>query len=217
MANNSSSPCHFIPADKPEFILALQVVVGATCILSILGAGLIILTYVAFRDLRTTARQLLVNLSIADLIVAVSHLAGILSNYDRFRKDPCNTRVSSSSGDVWCSTQGGITMFSSLASFLWTLAVAVYLFAVIVVRKPNLAKKLVVVFYVLCWGIPAVLVVVFGMENYLGFEENVDTGECVGLTDLIDCLTDPVGLILLFSVTIVRAEQCLIRRQVGLC
>ena len=58
---------------EADFLFALKAVSGITCLLSMLGAGLIIATYVAYRDLRTLGRQQLVNLSLADMTVAASH------------------------------------------------------------------------------------------------------------------------------------------------
>ncbi len=166
--------CSPIPSESPAFIHSLQVAVSVTCVLSILGASLIIVTYALYKDLRTTARQLLVNLSVADWIVAASHMLGVLTNYKRFLHHSCNdTRVSST--DTWCEIQGGFAMFSSLSSFLWTIAVAVYLFVIIVMQRRG--QRLVPVFYVVCWGIPAVLTIVFGAKKYLGFEGTVDGGE----------------------------------------
>ena len=184
------SDCHSIPSLKPHFVLALQITVGTTCVLSILGASLIILTYVAFRDLRTTARQLLVNLSIADIVVAASHFVGLLAVLDLYREsNPCSasrqlsgdnvsaTIIAKETVDnVICQVQGGFTLFGTLGSFLWTIAVAVYLFVVIVADKPSLGRRLRFVFYPVCWGIPAGIAVAFGVKGYLGFEENLDIG-----------------------------------------
>ena len=180
MANISD--CSPIASETQGFVLAVKITVGTTCLLSVLGASLIILTYVAFRDLRTTGRQLLVNLSVADILVALTHFTGLYTNYDRFLS-PCNgpnvygnfTNLT----DPWCATQGALTMFSVLASFLWTIAVAVYLFVVIVVNRALWAKRLRAVFYPVCWGVPGVIVVAFGAKQYFGFEENVDIGKSI--------------------------------------
>lgn len=176
--------CRAIPSLTPGYIVALKITVGTTCLLSIFGASLIILTYVAFRDLRTTARQLLVNLSVADFVVAASHFVGLLAILDLYREaDPCSAAVQYSADNatdtvdnILCKIQGGFTVFGTIGSFLWTIAVALYLFIVIVVDKPLLAKRLRFVFYPVCWGIPAVVVIVFGFEGFLGFEENLDVG-----------------------------------------
>ena len=180
MNNTTTSITPVYPAISPDFILALKIVVGATCILSILGAGLIILTYVAFRDLRTTARQLLANLSIADLIVAASHFVGLFhfQHYIEYYNSQGNENSTVPSTDTLCTVQGAFNMFGTVSSFLWTMAIAVYMFVIIVLKNPEAARKLVFVFYPLCWGIPLVLTVWFGCAGYFGFEENGDIGKC---------------------------------------
>jgi len=158
-----------VPSRTPAFVLALQVVVGTTCVLSIVGAALIILTFLAFKDLRTTARQFLANLSVADVIIAASHLVGLFANYERYI---CST---ASGFDAVCTVQGAALMFSTLAAFAWTLAIAVY-FCSIVVFKRKMSLCSVVVTYIACWGVPAVLVIGYGAAGYLGFDEEVDVG-----------------------------------------
>ena len=159
------------PSHKSYFVLALKITVGTTCILSILGASLIILTYLAFRDLRTTARKLLVNLSVADIVVAASHFVGLFTNYERFLYNG-----NSKSTDIGCSIQAAFTMYGSIASILWTIAVALYMFTVIVLRKPTTAKRTLPVYFLVCWGVPVVFTVSFGLKKYLGFEQSVDIG-----------------------------------------
>ena len=164
-----NSTCFLIRS--PGFILAMRTVVGTVCILSALGAGLIIITYVAFKELRTIARLLLVNLSVADIIAALSHFVGLQANYDRFIDfEECS--VNNKTDDL-CTTQGAVTIFGVLASFFWTTAVALYLFTVIVLQRPEAAKKLQYVFYPICWGIPATLAVYFTVVGFVGFQESV--------------------------------------------
>ena len=158
-------------AVQDQFIVAVKVIVGTTCVLSVLGASLIVLTYVMFKNLRTTARQLLVNLSVADIFVAGSHFVGLFTNYDRFVYQFNPTT------DTFCTVQAAFTMCGTLASFLWTVAIGLYMFIVIVRRQPHVAKKLVYMFYPVCWGIPIVLTTVFGANMFLGFERNSDIGK----------------------------------------
>ena len=176
LTNSNTTNQTWYPSHRPHFVLALQITVGTTCVLSVLGASLIILTYVAFRDLRTTARKLLVNLSIADIVVAVSHFVGLFTNYERFLHNG-----NSENADVWCSVQAAFTMYSSIASILWTIAVALYMFTVIILRKPTTAKRTVPVYLLLCWGVPVGFTVCFGLKKYLGFEQSVDIGRFTNL------------------------------------
>ena len=174
--------CIPIPVLRHEFILVLQVSVSIVCILSVLGASLIILTYVAFKNLRTVARELLVHLSIADICVAMSHLVGITALFPKYVANPCvwgDTPVYINVTELACKIQGGVAVFGAVSSFFWSVAVAIYLLVLIVFENPKLGKYLRYFFYVICWGVPTVLVIVFGFNDYLGFDEGVDVGKCV--------------------------------------
>lgn len=173
---NISANCTAIPVATSAILLTQQITVSLTCILSILGAGLIIFTYVAFKDLRTGARELLVQLSIADICVALSHMIGVIVNLPK-HAHPCHDPVvEDGTRDVVCEVQAGVTMFGVVSSFLWTLAVAIYLLVIIVFEKQVVGKRLRFVFYPVCWGIPLVLAIVFGCLGYLGFDDSLDIG-----------------------------------------
>lgn len=174
------SICHTIPAYTPNFILALQVLVNLVCILSMLGAALIIYTFIAYKTLRTRARQILVQLSIADFGVAASHLVGVNVNLHRYAKHVC---IESPESDVVtenstiCTVQGAVTTYSTIGSLFWTIAVGVYLLTVIVFESQRAGKWLTYAFYPVCWGLPAVVILAYALEKSFGFHANVDTGK----------------------------------------
>ena len=168
-----------LPVYDHRFVATLTAAVVVTALLSIFGSGLIIFTYAAFKNLRTVAREILVQLSIADIIVALSHLVGIVVNLPKYIPKPCETPeevVNDTGRDIACQVQGGATMFGTLSSFLWTIAVAVYLLTIIVFERQQFAQWLRWTFYPICWGIPLSLVLWFGLDDYLGFEESIDIG-----------------------------------------
>ena len=176
--NNSAQ----IPALRPEIVLAVKITASITSFLSLFGASLIILTYVAFKDLRTIARQLLVNLCIADIIVALSHFVGLFTNYERFINDfyvvPFQSKNGSwyqSTHDPVCITQGVFTLYGTVASFLWSMMIAVYLLVLSVWRHRFIAK-MVPLFYILSWGAPIIVVIVNAALRYIGFEPLSNTG-----------------------------------------
>ena len=142
------------PALSDAVILATQVTASFTCILSILGASLIIFTYVAFKDLRTTARQLLVSLSVADIIVE----DGV--------KVPSNT----SNGDALCIIQGATAMFGTVASLLLSMMIAFYLLVLTQSRTLKPARRLVPLIYLVSWGVPFIVVAVVGAVRSFGYE-----------------------------------------------
>lgn len=163
-----------------DVVLVVRIVTGLTCVLSVFGACVIILTYFAFKDLRTLARQQLVNLCVADIIVAASHFVGLTAlkpeEYDQISYD--NISNTSTVQETLCRVQGGFTMFGTLSSFLWTLALGFYLLMIIVLKRPDFARVLNFVYYPFCWGVPLILVLWFALVNptYLGFGEGADIG-----------------------------------------
>ena len=173
----TNTNCTHIPVYEHRFVVALTSAVVITSLLSVFGSGLIIFTYAAFKNLRTIAREILVQLSIADIIMSVSHIVGVLGNLPRFIPQLCETPTNITYDDIACKIQGGATMFGTISSFLWTIAVAVYLLTIIVFEKQQFARRLRFTFYPICWGIPFSLVVWFGINNYLGFEESIDIGK----------------------------------------
>ena len=56
---------------------SIRAVVGVTCILSMAGALLIILSYILIKEIRTTTRKILLHLSIMDFVVAAGNGIGL--------------------------------------------------------------------------------------------------------------------------------------------
>lgn len=171
-----------------QFFLVLRIVVGTVCVLSIGGASLIIVTFVAFKDLRTLARQQLVNLSVADILVAGSHLLGLAA----LRVENYPTTYTVSDNSVWldvpygnetepgklCIAQAVITMCGTIASFLWSLALGFFMLSIIVFRRPDIARFLLFFYYPVCWLVPLSLSLLFALlhPTPLGYAPKSDIG-----------------------------------------
>ena len=168
--NGTSKP---LPIFSSHVFLLMRITGGATAILSVFGASLIIFTYATFKNLRTTARQLLVNLSVADIIISVSHFVGLLANYESMFPINGNvTDVALPHTNPLCSTQGAFTAFGTVASFLWSMLIAVYMLVLTQSKTARPRKIIVPIIYVVSWGIPAVIVVVLAAMDYLGYNLN---------------------------------------------
>ena len=168
------------PSDSEGYLIVLQIAVAVSCILSIIGSSLIILTYFCFKDLRTLARHILVCLSIADFIVATANLIGLLFYYQRF---VTVTSPSYNSSDDyipkhWCEVQAAFTVYGTESSILWTIAVSLYMFVLIVLQKRHWGKNLLLFFHIVCWGVPFVLTLWLGVDGFLGFEHSATPGFC---------------------------------------
>ncbi len=168
-SNASVGDEEYYPAIDLSVITAVKVLVSLSSALSVAGASCIIITYLAFKDLRTTARGLLVNLSVADILIAVSHFVGIVANYERFMPYYNGTSKEESVEDPLCISQAAVTMFGNIAMFLWTMSVAVYILTLTVMGgKRRLLRVMVVAMYVICWGVPTLTVVISAAKHVLG-------------------------------------------------
>lgn len=116
-------------------------------VLSMAGSVLIVITYRQFKELRTTGRQLLVFLSLVDFLTAFGNFMGIMWY---IRRDYMDARTS----DILCNVHASLTFFSSVSSFLWTVAMAIHLYFCIVRLDSITADRLVPYFHMACWSIP---------------------------------------------------------------
>lgn len=110
--------------------------------LSLLGTSLIISTFFAWKDFRSTSRRILVYICIADFLIAGSNLFGM------WRGD---------AGEVLCKAQSFVTTTASLWSFFWTAFLAIFLYITVAKKKRNIAELCLKVFHVIAWGVPLAL------------------------------------------------------------
>ena len=138
---------------------------------SIIGCLLIIITYVCWKDFRTTARSILVFISIADLFTASGYVVGsaIYLHYKIYDKvsATCNHGVEDGYKQA-CEWQSFVTTSSSIASFFWTTILAFYLYMTIVHKMYKFVRRLMPVIYLVSWGVPIVLCTVAMTEGWLG-------------------------------------------------
>ena len=174
--SNSNSTEAFFPSQTLHFLIAINVAVGITCLLSFVGAGAIILSFLCFRELRTTSRFLLFNLSIADAIVAVSNIVGATSSYQFIGIN--QTHHSPTTPCIFSATAG---LYATDSSILWTIAVMLYICLLTCCRRSVIVvvdRLTVVVLMVICWCLPLVVVIVYSVKGYFGFEPGFSPGFC---------------------------------------
>lgn len=124
------------PLPPTELYTSERVVVLVSCVLSFLGSSLLVCTHALWPELRTRPRQLLLYLSLADLLSALSYFYGVLQDFDRTSWD--------------CVLQGALSTFSNTSSFFWTMAIALYLYITIVRGSPT-GTGLLCCFHVVRW------------------------------------------------------------------
>ncbi|KAM9270147.1 G-protein coupled receptor 157 [Morus bassanus] len=152
------------PLPPTELYASERVVVLVSCVLSFLGSSLLVCTHALWPELRTRPRQLLLYLSLADLLSALSYFYGVLQDFDRTSWD--------------CVLQGALSTFSNTSSFFWTMAIALYLYITIVRGSPT-GTGLLCCFHVVSWGIPLGITVAAVALKKIGYDaSNVSVGWC---------------------------------------
>jgi len=151
--------------DRAEVITIVQTVTIVSCILSIVGSLLIIITYIAWTDIRTRARQIVVFLSIADLLSAVGYLYGTARKFNENSWD--------------CVAQSAVTTFANVSSFFWTCSIAVYIYLLIVQQQRQITRSCMISLHVVNWGVPAIIVAAGVLLGGLGWDRSfISVGWC---------------------------------------
>lgn len=123
------------------------------------GAIIIIGTYIAWPEIRSSPRKILVYISIADFFTAFGNMFSVLNN-PQGKEQPS------------CTAQSFITTCSSLWSFFWTTFLALYLYCSVALKKPHLAERLFLFFTFFGWAIPPIITGVALYYEVLGDDDN---------------------------------------------
>ena len=186
------------PANRSGVVLPIKITVGVTSCLSIVGALLIVLTFClrvcskprqrraghpneqteAVRTpMLSPGRFILVNLSIADIFVAASHLWGVAAGYETlFGRSDSELGTT----NTWCDMQGAMAVYATIASFLWTIILSFFVVGTLVLPHPRRYGSLraLLLYLVLCWGVPAVVLVILAVRHEFGLDYGVTIGQC---------------------------------------
>ena len=145
-----------------------KTLVAMSSLLSMFGSFIIIASFAAWKDIRTTSRKILLFLSVSDFLTAISNFIGTLLLSDRTNeKDPQNPL---------CVAQSFVTNSVSISSFLWTQTLAVYLYLAILKNKQALGKKILPYVHVLNWTLGPVINGIALRQNMLGYSAAELTG-----------------------------------------
>ena len=134
----------------------LRAVASTVCALSMLGALLIIFSYLCIPTIRTKAREILVHLSVADFGVACANFIGITVNFDRFLRRNYSSTLHKHLLHL-CTAQAFFAGFFTIASILWTLCLSVYIYFLVVHSHRQLHLKVIYFCYLFCWGVPLIV------------------------------------------------------------
>ncbi|NWY42718.1 GP157 protein, partial [Sylvia atricapilla] len=153
-----------VPLPPTRVPLAERVAVLLSCAVSCGGSALLLASQARWPELRTRPRQLLLYLSLADLLSALSYFYGVLRDFQ------------STSWD--CVLQGALSTFANTSSFFWTMAIALYLYLSIV-RGSAAGSALLWAFHAVSWGVPLAITVAAVALRKIGYDaSNVSVGWC---------------------------------------
>ena len=139
-----------------------------TTFLSFFGTLFIIISFYVWKDIQITSRRILLYISMADFLTSVATIIALSSSWT----------LGYETG-LACKVQSVLGTFSVLASFFWTVFMALYLYITICWKNADLAKKLLPLFHGCGWGIPVTLVSLAYVLGKLGNDgDRVTSGWC---------------------------------------
>lgn len=142
-----------------------ETMVSITCILSMLGSSIIIGTYLAWRDIRTVSRNILIWISCCDFLIALGNMCGMY-----FKPNPY---------DYKCRTQSLIVSAALISSFLWSVTLAMGLYFTIVKGKAALFNCFLPYLHIFNWSLGLVInIVAFKMGSLGNSADQITAGWC---------------------------------------
>lgn len=114
-----------------------------TSVFSLFGALVIIITYITWKEIRSTSRKILVYISIADFNVVGSYLFG--------------TWLPPNVDSTECIAQSFLSTTANVWSFFWTTFLAIFLYMTVARQKPRLADRMFGLFMLLVGAFPLLL------------------------------------------------------------
>lgn len=156
----------------------IKVIAAITCVLSVAGSVSIILSYVCYKTLRTKAREVIVHISLMDLMAALANFIGIVVNFNALLYTGDDNDTPTGNVNNLCIAQAAFAMFGTLASILWTIAIAIYFYAQIMAEDNKMAQRFVYGFYIVCYGLPLLMTIWFGATGKIGHSPIGGSGWC---------------------------------------
>lgn len=144
----SVAECLFDSNEKRSLLLAMSAITAiyiyqAASILSVLGSGMVILTLVLFKTMRSKLfMQIIAYISLADILGNIEYTMTYRPSNDNW----------------WCSTQGFLNLYGYPCSWLWTTILMQFLHDLVMYKKILIPMNVV---YAICWGAPLVTTLLY--------------------------------------------------------
>lgn len=140
---------------------------------SIIGCLLIIIIYICWKEFRTTARSILLFISIADFFTATGYVVGsaVYLHYNIYKVNTSDSNMHKYLTRAYndsCRWQSFVTTTSSIASFFWTTVLAFYLYMTIVHKMYKFVRRILLLIHLISWGVPLALCSVALALKWLG-------------------------------------------------
>lgn len=150
--------------------ISVRIVVGITCLLSMIGSLLIILSYACFKNLQSQGRLILFNLALMDFGVGLFNLVGAAVNFDQYYYNTSVDHPITPAKAVAdsCLVQAIFAHFCTGSSVLWTSCLAVYMYFLIFQNWERKVRWFLPLSCVFCYGIPLGLSTWLIFTNRLG-------------------------------------------------
>ena len=165
--------------------IKIRAVVGVSCCLSILGSFLIILSFILFKNRRTRAREILLHISFMDMGVGLANLIGLSVYFDQYyppyQRDHNHDYKYSSVRpyiDGLCKAQAFFAAYFTLASILWTIALAGFLYFLIAHHKTRISIYFHRSSYIVCYLFPLFVSLWLVFSKRLGYSPVASSGWC---------------------------------------
>ncbi len=171
----------------PPYIKATAAI---SCILSVLGVLVILYTHIAFRRYRSKAREIIIHVSLMDLTVALANFIGIVVDFESMLYPYFDGGTYDALHPVHdlstkfrainnlCITQAAFAVYGTICSVLWTTSLVVYFYFTILGDNAKITKIIFYSFYVICYGLPALVVVWLGTTGKIGYSPVGGGGWC---------------------------------------
>ena len=160
VANNNSTPQELKSWPIHVYIITI------TAILSLLSTSLISITYIAWKDYRSTSRRIIFYISVADFLLAVCFLFGAWRQHHE-------------DNDLSCKIQACVSTCAYLWSLLWTAFLAVFMFTTVAKKQRRKAEIMLKFFHVFGWGIPLIIAgTAFKMDKFGNNYDILTPGWC---------------------------------------
>ncbi|KAF5552189.1 G coupled receptor 1 [Fusarium mexicanum] len=111
------------PADRSEMVLQ-SIVILVVSILSILGAGWIIVSFFVFKSLRSFRHQLILGLAVSDFLMALNFLSSTAMNVN-------GNEIGAPEHQTFCSFNGFMTQVFVIQTDYWVLTIAMCTYVIL--------------------------------------------------------------------------------------